>query len=105
MKAINFCKAMESELTAWKAIIYDIVRKMDKIPGGQKEKFLPNIEDLHMMLEDLDQRIEDIRENCTQETGIGDIRTQKEEFDYNLSALRVKAEDAMKILGAGDFGG
>jgi hypothetical protein len=96
---------MESELTAWKAIIYDIVRKMDKLPGGSKEKFLPHIEDLHIMVEELDQRIDDIRENCTPETGIGDIRTQKEGFDYKLSKLRVSAEDAMKILGAGDFGG
>jgi hypothetical protein len=105
VKAINCCKAMEAELTAWKAIIYDIVRKMDKLPGGSKEKFLPNIEDLHIMVEELDQRIEDIRENCTPETGIADIRTQKEGFDYDLSKLRVSAEDAMKILGAGDFGG
>jgi hypothetical protein len=78
---------------------------MDKLPGGSKEKFLPHIEDLHIMVEELDQRIEDIRENCTPETGIGDIRTQKEGFDYELSKLRVSAEDAMKILSAGDFGG
>jgi hypothetical protein len=96
---------MESELTAWKAILYDIVRKMDKLPGGTKEKFLPNIEDMHIMVEELDQRIEDIRENCTPETGIGDIRKQKEGWDYELSKLRVSAEDAMEILGAGDFGG
>ena len=105
MKAINCCKAMESELTAWKAILYDIVRKMDKLPGGTKEKFLPNIEDMHIMVEELDQRIEDIRENCTPETGISDIRKQKEGWDYELAKLRVSAEDAMKILGAGDFGG
>ena len=38
MRAINCCKTMEMELAAWKATIYDIVRKMDKMPGGVKEK-------------------------------------------------------------------
>ena len=46
----NCCKTMEMELTGWKAIIYDITRKMDKLPGGEKEKILPNIEDLHLSL-------------------------------------------------------
>jgi hypothetical protein len=105
MKARNCCKTMEMELTAWKAIVYDIARKFDKLPGGDKEKILPNIEDLHILVEELDQRIEDIRDNCTPETGIDDIKTEREKFNYTLSDVRVKAEDAMKILGAGDFGG
>ncbi len=105
MLVTNCCKAMEMELAAWKATIYDIVRKMNKMPGGVKQNFLANIEDLHMLAEELDQRIENIRANCTPETGIDDIKTEREGFTYSLSKLRVKAEDAMKILSAGDFGG
>ena len=41
MKARNCCKTMEAELTAWKAIVYDIVRKMEELPGGEKEKIHP----------------------------------------------------------------
>ena len=105
MLALNCCKTMEMELAAWKEIVYDVVRKMDKLPGGVKDKFLPNIEDLHMLVEDLDQRIEDIRANCTPDTAIDDIKTEREGFTYSLSELRVKAEDAMKIVSGGDFGG
>jgi len=105
MKARNCCKTMEMELTAWKAIIYDIVRKMEKLPGGAKEKILPNIEDIHMMIEEMDERIEEIRDKCTPETGIDDIQTEREEFDKHLAELRVKSEDAMQYLGAGNFGG
>ncbi len=96
---------MEMELTAWKAILYDITRKMEQIPGGEKQKILPNIEDLHMLVAEMDQRIDEIRENCTPETGIDDIRTDRDKFDATLSTLRVKAEDAMQALGAGNFGG
>ena len=105
MKARNCCKTMQAELTAWKANVYDIVRKMEELPGGRKEKILPNIEDLHMLIAEMDQRIDWVRDNCTPETGIDDIRTEREEFDKHLATLRVKTDEAMRGLGGGDFGG
>jgi hypothetical protein len=96
---------MEAELTAWKANVYDIVRAMDSLPGGEKERIHSNIEDLHILIAEMDQRIEQIRQNCKPETGIDDIRTERELFDQSLSKLRVTAEEAMRGLGAGDFGG
>lgn len=105
MKARNCCKTMEAELTAWKANVYDIVRRMESLPGGEKEKVLPNIEDLHMLIAEMDDRIEQIRDNCTPETGIDDIRTDRDKFNNSLAKLRVTAEEAMRGLGGGDFGG
>jgi hypothetical protein len=105
MKARNCCKTMEAELTAWKANVYDIARKMESLNGGEKEKILPNIEDLHMLIAEMDERIDQIRDNCTPETGIDDIRTDRKLFDKSLSTLRVTAEQAMRGLGGGDFGG
>jgi len=105
MQAMNCCKTMEAELTAWKANVYDIVRSIEKLPGGEKDKILPNIEDLHILIAEMDDRIDRIRENCTPETGIDDIRTEREAFDVDISKLRVSADEAMRILGAGDFGG
>lgn len=105
MKARNCCKTMEAELTAWKANVYDIVRNIEKMPGGEKDKILPNIEDLHILIADMDDRIDQIRENCTPETGIDDIRTEREAFNVDISKLRVSADEAMQILGAGNFGG
>jgi hypothetical protein len=105
MKARNCCKTMEAELTAWKANVYDIARKMEELPGGEKERILPNIEDLHMLIAEMDDRIEQIRENCTPETCIDDIITEREEFNKHMTSLRVKADEAIQILGAGNFGG
>jgi hypothetical protein len=96
---------MEAELTAWKANVYDIVRSMEKLPGGEREKILPNIEDLHILITEMDARIEHVRENCTPETGIDDIRTERELFDKSLTTLRLTAQEAMQGLGAGNFGG
>ena len=105
MKALNCCKTMEAELTAWKANVYDIVRKLDELSGGEKEKFHANIEDLHMLIAEMDDRIDQIREKCSPETGIDDIRTDREKFDNALASLRVSADEAMQIMSAGDFGG
>jgi hypothetical protein len=96
---------MEAELTAWKANVYDIVRHMEALPGGEKEKILPNIEDLHILIAEMDDRIDEVRENCTPETGITDIKAEREAFDQSLATLRVTAEEAMIGLGGGDFGG
>jgi hypothetical protein len=105
MKAKNCCKTMEMELTGWKAIIYDITRKMDGLSGTEKAKVLPHIEDLHILISEMDERIEHIRNTCTPETGMDDIQTERKAFNSSLTSLRITAEEAMRSLGAGDFGG
>ena len=105
MKALDCCKTMEMELTAWKAMIYDIVRNMEKLPGGERANILPNIEDIHILVEEMDERIEEIRNNCTPETCIDDIKTERKNFDDMAVSFRVKVEDAIQFLGAGNFGG
>jgi hypothetical protein len=105
MKARNCCQTMQAELTAWKANVYDIVRKMEELPGGEKERIRSNIEDLHMLISEMDARIEHVRDNCSPETGIDDIKTEREDFDKHLATLRVKTDEAMRGLGGGNFGG
>lgn len=105
MSARNCCKTMEAELTAWKANVYDIVRKMENLPGDEKAKAHANIEDLHILIAEMDDRIEEIREKCTPETGVDDIKTEREEFDKSLGSLRVTANEAMRYLGPGNLGG
>jgi hypothetical protein len=105
MKARNCCKTMEMELTGWKAIVYDITRKMERLPGAQRSKILPNIEDLHMLIAEMDDRIEQVRSRCTPETGMDDIQTEQEAFNASLSTLRVSTDEAMRGLGGGNFGG
>ena len=78
MKARNCCTTMEAEVTAWKTDVYDIARKMAELSIGEKEKILSHIEDLHILIAEMNDRIEQIRENCTPETCIDDIRTERE---------------------------
>jgi hypothetical protein len=53
----------------------------------------------------MDDRIEQIRENCRPETCMDDILTERKAFDAAISTLRVNTDQAMRGLGAGNFGG
>jgi hypothetical protein len=105
MKAKNCCKTMEMELTGWKTSVYDITRKLETLPGDRKSKILPNIEDLHMLIAEMDDRIEEIRTRCAPETGMDDIQTERKAFSAAFSSLRVNTDEAMRGLGGGNFGG
>ena len=48
MDVQDYCKGLEMEMTAWKAKLYDVMRKVDTLGSAEKEKVLPNIEDLHI---------------------------------------------------------
>ena len=78
---------------------------MENLPGGPRETIRPNIEDLHMLIAEMDDRIDQIRLNCKPETCIDDIQTEREAFNASLSTLRVTTEEAMQGLGGGNFGG
>lgn len=53
----------------------------------------------------MDERIEQIWANCTPETGMEDIMSERKAFDSAISTLRVNTQEAMIGLGGGDFGG
>ena len=63
------------------------------------------VSDIHILIGEMDARIEQIRETCTPKTGMEDIKTEREQYDHALINVRMKTEEAMKVLSAGSFGG
>ena len=64
MDVKSYCDSLEIELTGWKAKVYDIVRKLDKLSSGEKEKVVPEVNELHMLIEELDDRVERLEKEC-----------------------------------------
>lgn len=64
MDVESYCDNLTIELTGWKAKVYDIMRKLDKLPSGDKAKILGNVNDLHVLVEEMDDRIERLRNQC-----------------------------------------
>jgi hypothetical protein len=94
MDVIDYCKGMETEMTVWKAKLYDAMRKVDNLGTAEKEKVLPNIEDLHMLLEEMSDRVEKLKTECP-----SDWSPIKKEIDDGSSNMRGKFEETMDYIG------
>ena len=94
MDVQDYCKGMETEMTAWKAKLYDVMRKVDSLGTAEKEKVLPNIEDLHMFLEEMSDRIEKLKTECP-----SDWSPIKKEIEGGSVDMRGKYEETMDYIG------
>jgi hypothetical protein len=94
MNVIDYCKGMEMELTAWKAKVYDLTRKVDALGTKEREKILPNIQDLHIFITDMTSRIEELKNECPAEWS-----PQKKEIDKGSVDMRGKYEQTMDYIG------
>jgi uncharacterized protein Yka (UPF0111/DUF47 family) len=64
MELKDYCSNVSAELTGWKAKVYDIVRKLDKLSSGDKAKVADQVRDLHMLIEELEERIDRLSKEC-----------------------------------------
>ena len=94
MDVQDFCKGMEVEMTAWKAKLYDVMRKVDKLGSAEREKVLPNIEDLHMFLEEMSDRVETLKTECP-----SDWSPVKKDIEEGTTDMRGKYEETMEYIG------
>ena len=94
MDVLDYCKGLENEMTAWKAKLYDVMRKIDKLGSAEKEKVLPNIEDLHIFLEEMTDRVETLKTECP-----SDWSPDKKEIEVGGVDMRSKYEETMEYIG------
>ena len=94
MDVLDYCKGMETEMTAWKAKLYDVMRKVDTLGSAEKEKVLPNIEDLHTLLEEMTDRVEKLKTECP-----SDWSPMKKDIEGGTVDMRGKYEETMEYIG------
>ncbi len=94
MDVKDYCNGIEMEMTTWKAKLYDVMRKVDKLGSAEKEKVLPNIEDLNMLLEEMSDRVEQLRTECP-----SDWSPVKKDIEKGNINMRSKYEQTMDIIG------
>ena len=94
MDVKDYCGAMSTELTAWKANMYDVVRKLDKLGTAEWEKALTDVEDMHMLIEDMAARIDQLNRECPSEWS-----PEKKAIDDAHVDMRTKYEVTMDFIG------
>ena len=94
MEVQDFCKGMETEMMAWKAKLYDVMRKVDKLGSAEKEGILANVEDLHMLLEEMSDRVEKLKTECP-----SDWSPIRGEIEGGSVDMRGKYKETMEFIG------
>jgi hypothetical protein len=85
---------MNMELTAWKAKMYDVTRRMDRLGSAEKEKVLGNVEDMHILITEMEDRVNQLTRECPTEWS--PIKT---EIDNAHVDMRGKFDDTMAFIG------
>lgn len=93
MDVKDYCRSIEVELHGWKAKMYDMVRKVDKLRGSAKEDMQSQVEDLHKHIEDMERIINQLQTECPVEFG-----PQKREIEATSDEMKKKYEDAMAAV-------
>ena len=93
MDAKDYCRTVEIELYGWKAKMYDMVRKVDKLRGSDKEKVASQVEALHKHISDMEQIIDQLQTECPVEFG-----PQKKQIEETNQGLKEKYEEAMAAV-------
>ncbi len=100
MEVKDYCSNLTIELAGWKAKVYDVVRKLDKMSTGDKEKVAPEVNELHIILDELGDRIEKLKNECP--TSCAPERT---EIENKVGYLRTKLDKVWDTISPSDIGG
>ena len=93
MDAKNYCRSIEVELYGWKAKMYDMVRKVEKLRSSDKEKVVAQVEQLHKHIEDMERLIEQLQTECPVEFG-----SEKNQIDKTTEGMKKQYEEAMSAV-------
>jgi len=100
MEVKDYCRNLEMELTGWKGKIYDVIRKMDQQPTGNKEKMYEDVNALHILMTDLEDRIDQLRTACPTEWS-----PERKEIAVKIDDLEKRYNKTASVLFDYEFGG
>jgi predicted nuclease with TOPRIM domain len=98
MDVKDYCTTMHSELTGWKAKMYDIVRKMDNMPAGEKEKAAPRVAELHGIIDDITERIAILKTECPT-----DWEPERKAIESRVNQLKSKWYEVWDEYGIAEY--
>lgn len=96
----SYCDNVVAELSVWKAKIYDVVRRIDKVSSGDKAKLSNQVNDLHMFVEEIENRIDRLRRECPT-----DWKADEIEMEQKFGHLKGLFNDVKANFSPGDIGG
>jgi hypothetical protein len=99
MDAKSYCDTVNHELTAWKAKIYDVIRKSEGMPATLKGKAEPLIGELNAVVDDLNKRLELLERECP-----ADFSAQRAEIKGRVTTMKTAWKKVWGVLGEKEYG-
>lgn len=93
MATRDYCTNMAEELEVWSEKLHNLSDKIDHIPSIQKFHLQPLIEELHIIMTELDDRLCDMVNSCSTVEGYSSMEdknpvtfktSSRELFDYDF---------------------
>jgi len=100
MEVKDYCKNVDMELTLWKAKLYDVLVKIEKLPTGRKERVYEEVNGLNIIMAELEERIDKLRSECPISW-----KPEHETINKKLTSLSEKYHFATEEYFDYDFGG
>lgn len=100
MEINDYCKNVDMELSQWQEKLHHIVDQMDHMPTSAKQNMYEEVNGLHILMTEMDDRIQQLRSECTLSW-----EPRSEEVTTNISGSSKRFNDAEKIRFDYDFGG
>lgn len=64
MASRSYCSSISDELEVWSSRLHELSRKIDRMPSIDKYRMLPHIEELHILMREMDDRLCDLLASC-----------------------------------------
>ena len=100
MELDAYCGNVGAELMGWRTKLGTVVNELDHIASGDKAKVIHQVRELHMILEELEDRIHRLKTECSTEYGAENI-----DVKGSFKPFTSKWEEVWPGVSPGDIGG
>ena len=90
----DYCNSMAAELTAWKAKLFDVISRTDKMGTQEKDKVWQYFNEMKIIIQDLEDKVETLRTECP-----SDWSPQKKQIEDAHVDVRSKYEETLEFIG------
>jgi hypothetical protein len=88
----TYCSNIAEELESWSARLHALSDKIDAIQTGDKQRLLPQIEGLHIIMTELDDRLCAMMESCELVENMGQVEREGGVKSYGTTKVSNRNE-------------
>ncbi|MDR3632164.1 MAG: hypothetical protein P4L42_17730 [Desulfocapsaceae bacterium] len=100
MELKDYCRNVDSELSQWQGKFNCAISKFEHMSTGSKQRVFEDVNGLHIILTELDDRLEKLRTECPISW-----RPERDDVPLHIPEFRYNFSDTANVFFDYDFGG